>query len=184
MLCSLTLFVIGARCVAAPLQIAGAPIELAISEVAGGRTIRIDLLPLDSAGTPKPSPESTVFVPFAVTEALRARELEGPREIRLAKLKVEVRPQPLTVSVRRADGKLVQTVSVSADDGSVTFNTAAPVLGLGEGRQQFDRRGFYYPFVNGQTTFLATHGATIPVPWLIATDGWAMFVHNPPPAPA
>jgi hypothetical protein len=41
--------------------------------------------------------------------------------------------------------------------------------------------GFYYNFVNGQMTFLATHGATLPVPFLIGTDGWSMFIHNPPP---
>jgi alpha-glucosidase/alpha-D-xyloside xylohydrolase len=33
---------------------------------------------------------------------------------------------------------------------------------------------------NGQyAPWLATHGATIPVPFLIGTDGWAMFIHQP-----
>lgn len=179
---TITVLVMCAPCAAAPMQIAGTPIEVSFSEVSGGRTVRIDLLPLDAAGRPKPSPESTVFVPVEAVEKLRTREISGPTEIKLTKLTVELRPQPLTLSLRRADGKLVQAVSVGADDGSLTFDTRGSVLGLGEGRQQFDRRGFYYPFVNGQTTFLATHSATIPVPWLIGTDGWAMFVHNPPPA--
>src|SRR5260370_41908333 len=33
---------------------------------------------------------------------------------------------------------------------------------------------------NGQLApLLATHGATIPVPFLIGTDSWALFVHRP-----
>src|SRR5262249_49024356 len=65
-------------------------------------------------------------------------------------------------------------------DGSMTFRTAAPVLGLGEGGPQFDRRGAYHRLVNGQVApLLATHGGTIPVPFLLGTDGWALFVHSP-----
>jgi alpha-glucosidase/alpha-D-xyloside xylohydrolase len=34
--------------------------------------------------------------------------------------------------------------------------------------------------INGQLSpMLATHGATIPVPFLIGTDGWALFIHQP-----
>jgi alpha-glucosidase/alpha-D-xyloside xylohydrolase len=34
--------------------------------------------------------------------------------------------------------------------------------------------------VNGQIApWLATHGGTIPVPFLIGTEGWALFVHGP-----
>jgi alpha-glucosidase (family GH31 glycosyl hydrolase) len=54
------------------------------------------------------------------------------------------------------------------------------VLGLGEGATQFDRRGTNFLMLNGQRApFLATHGGTIPVPFLIGTDGWALFVHRP-----
>jgi alpha-glucosidase/alpha-D-xyloside xylohydrolase len=74
----------------------------------------------------------------------------------------------------------VQVLSFDANDGSIVFRTGAPVFGLGGGRQQFDRRGFYYDFVNGQGQLLATHGATVPVPFLLGADGWAMFIHNPP----
>ena len=37
---------------------------------------------------------------------------------------------------------------------------------------------------NGQNTLLATNGATVPVPFLIGADGWAIFIHHPPVAPA
>src|SRR4030095_7168461 len=56
----------------------------------------------------------------------------------------------------------------------------APVVGRVEGAEQFDRRGAFYPMLNGQRApFLATHGGTIPVPFLIGTDGWALFFYQP-----
>jgi alpha-glucosidase/alpha-D-xyloside xylohydrolase len=76
----------------------------------------------------------------------------------------------------------VQQLEFNDSDGtnSFSFHTDAPVFGLGEGEQQFDRRGHYYQMRNGQMApWLATHGATIPVPFLIGADGWAMFVHRP-----
>src|SRR5688572_12936951 len=168
---------------AEPLRVAGNPIEVVVSEVAAGRAVRVELLPLDGDGKPKPSPESTVLVGFETTERLRLRELDGPKEAKAGRMKVTLTANPLTVRVSKADGAVVQEFKVREEDGSLVFRTEAPVFGLGEGRQQFDRRGFYYNFVNGQTTFLATHSATIPVPFLIGADGWSMFVHNPPPPP-
>ena len=58
----------------------------------------------------------------------------------------------------------MQELTIADADGSVAFRTAAPVLGLGEGGPQFDRRGEYYRLVNGQISpLLATHGGTIRV---------------------
>src|SRR5262245_17304143 len=133
---------------AAPLHIAGGPVELALSEVDGGRTARIDLLPLDEQGKARSTPESTVFAPVQSTERLRIRDLDGARDVVVGRLKVSIRSQPLTLTVARADGRLVQELVIDEKDGSIIFRTEAPVFGLGEGRQQFDRRGFYYNFVN------------------------------------
>ena len=166
----------------AAIQINKTPVELMIAQVSE-RTVRLTLAPLDEQGRPRPDPASTVLAPFESVEKLRIRELPAARDVQAGRLQIRVEPQPLTVTVRRADGRVVQQLTVDENDGSVTFRTEAPVFGLGEGRQQFDRRGFFYNFVNGQTTFLATHSATIPVPFLIGADGWSMFIHNPPPAP-
>ena len=55
------------------------------------------------------------------------------------------------------------------------------MLGLGEGGLQFDRRGHLYPLQNGESApSLATDGARILVPFLIGTEGWALFVPEPP----
>jgi alpha-glucosidase/alpha-D-xyloside xylohydrolase len=149
----------------------------------GERTVRLTVAPLDEQGRPRPDPASTVLVPFDSVEKLRVRELAAAEDVQAGRLRIRVERSPLTVTIRRADGRVVQQLTIDENDGSVGFRTEAPVFGLGEGRQQFDRRGFFYSFVNGQTTFLATHSATIPVPFLIGVDGWSMFIHNPPPAP-
>ena len=163
-----------------PIRVGGAPRELTIHSI-GERTLRIGLAPLDGDGKPVPSPATAVFVPCESVERLRVRDLPAARTIDAGAIRVAIKPQPLTIAVTRAaDGRVVQALSFDAGDGSIVFRTEAPVFGLGEGRQQFDRRGFYYDFINGQGQLLATHGATAPVPFLLGVDGWAMFIHNPP----
>src|SRR5437867_7103343 len=163
------------------LQFAGARAELVINEVSE-HTLRVTLSPLDEHARPSPAPQSAVLIPFSSKVALRAQELVAERSLRIGKLHVIVKAEPLTISVRGANGKLVQELVFTDSDGtnSVSFRTDAPVLGLGEGANQFDRHGQFYRMINGQIApFLVTHGATIPVPFLIGTDGWALFVYQP-----
>src|SRR5688500_1284507 len=115
--------------------------ELTISEISE-RTLRLQFSRLDERGNPHPPMSSTVLVPFVSTEKLRTRELATEKEIRAGQLRVAIRPRPLTVSVHRANGQWVQELTF--EDGTnqaVVFRTEAPVFGLGEGAQQFDRRG-------------------------------------------
>jgi alpha-glucosidase/alpha-D-xyloside xylohydrolase len=160
---------------------AGQPSELVISEVSE-HTLRVTLSPLDEQEQPRREPRSAVLVPFPSKVVLRTRELVGERKLRVGKLQVAIKPEPLTISVRTANGKLVQELVFADSSGtnSVSFHTDAPVLGLGEGANQFDRRAQFYRMISGQIApFLGTHGATIPVPFLIGTDGWALFVYQP-----
>src|SRR5262245_58002935 len=160
------------------IQFREGPAELSISAVSQ-RTVKILLTPLDEKGQLQQGAPSTVLVEQKLEEKLRCRELTGPKKINSGKLQVQIKLDPLSVTVLGPSGKLVQELIVGAD-GSVTFRTEAPVLGLGEGGQQFDRRGTYHRLVNGQVSpCLATHGGTIRVPFLIGTDGWALFVHRP-----
>jgi alpha-glucosidase/alpha-D-xyloside xylohydrolase len=102
------------------------------------------------------------------------------KEFRAGELHVVVRTNPLTISLRGKHGKLVQELTFAGGgSNTIAFRTEAPVFGLGEGGPQFDRRGSLYRMINGQLTLLATHGATIPIPFLIGADGWAMFVQSP-----
>jgi alpha-glucosidase/alpha-D-xyloside xylohydrolase len=162
------------------LRRAGEPAELSIQEISE-RTIRIELAPLDERGVPRAEAASSDLVPFPSQEKLRIRELGSSKEIRAGKLRVRVDPNPLTISLRSSDGSQVQTLSFETSTNTAfSFRTDSPVLGMGEGEQQLDRRGKLYPMINGQLSpMLATHGATIPVPFLIGTDGWALFVQEP-----
>src|SRR5439155_24360029 len=55
-----------------------------------------------------------------------------------------------------------------------------PLLGLGEGGPQFDRRGSIDRMRSGQGGYqLRTHGGRVPVQWIVGTGGWAMFIHQP-----
>ena len=60
---------------AAPIQIAGNPVELVVSSVGGGKTARIELVPLDSTGKALPAPSSLALVEFPATEKLRTRDM-------------------------------------------------------------------------------------------------------------
>src|SRR5438067_4509561 len=143
-----------AACLIAPTQAAAGPLrhgespaELSVATVSD-RTIRITLAPLDEAGRPRPGPASTALVELKPEEKLRVRELAEPREVEVGKLRGRVTPSPLTIAVRGPGGAVVQELLVSEADGSVTFRTPAPVLGLGEGGAQFDRRGHLHRLLN------------------------------------
>ena len=163
------------------IQFGGVPVELTISQVSE-RTVHLQLSPLDQRDQPPTDSTSAVFVAFSANEKLRVRELAGENELRVGQFRLTIQPQPLTIALRRADGTLVQELAFDSEgaSNSIAFQTLAPLLGLGEGGPQFDRRNHTYPMHNGErTASLATDGARILVPFLIGTDGWALFVSEP-----
>jgi alpha-glucosidase/alpha-D-xyloside xylohydrolase len=167
---------------AGPLRSGESPAELSVATV-GDRTLRLTLAPLDETGKPRPGPASTALVELKPETKLRVRELAEAKEVEAGKLRVRVSPNPLTIAVSGPGRTVVQELVVAEADGSVTFRTAAPVLGLGEGGAQSDRRGHLHRVLNGQVSPpqapLVTHGGTILSPFLIGTDGWALFFHRP-----
>ena len=96
-------------------------------------------------------------------------------------LRVRVTHDPLTIIVEKTDGRVVQKLRIDEASGSVTFPLGeGPVLGLGEGGPQFDRRGDVDQMRSGQGGYrLRTNGGRVPIQWLIGTSGWAMFIHHP-----
>src|SRR5262249_11589543 len=128
---------------AAPLRHSGNPAELTVSAV-GERTVRIVLAPLDGKGKARPAPPSTVPVGLKPELKWTVRGLSGPEEVSAGKLRVRLKPDPLTVSVRGPSGQRVQELTFAGADGSMSFRIGAPVLGMGEGAKQFDRRGALY----------------------------------------
>ncbi len=122
--------------------------------------------------------------------ALRIKPGESKAKEKVGNLFITVSANPLTVRVEDAKGRKVQELEFAETGGQISFLIGdGPVLGLGGGAQQFDRRGTIYqvrngqvsnlPNRNGQTEGLATLGGRIHVPFLIGTSGWAMFVGTP-----
>ncbi len=154
--------------------------ELTVGEVSD-QTVRIAFSPLDEHGRGNNSLPSAMLTPFPSQERLKIRELTKPREVRAGNLRLLLKPQPLTITITRRDGSLVQELVFGDNEetSSISFRTAAPVLGLGEGGDQFDRRGYNFPLINGQRYKLAELGTRIFSPFLIGTEGWAMFFSAP-----
>jgi alpha-glucosidase/alpha-D-xyloside xylohydrolase len=158
----------------------GVQAELVISEISE-KTLKIAAAPIDeSSGEARPAPPSSVTVELKPQEKLRRRALEAGEQVDVGKLRVEVAANPLTIAIRRANGQTVQTLTFDAAGDAISFRADAPVLGMGEGAQQFDRRGAQYDMRDGWGAWeRPTHGSWVAVPFLIGTDGWAMLVHHP-----
>jgi alpha-glucosidase (family GH31 glycosyl hydrolase) len=171
-----------ATAVATPISFAGTPAELAISEVSD-RTVRIQLSPLDEQQRPIPASSTTVLAPFPSVEKLRAREISAEHQCRVGALHVVIKPESLTVTLRRANGSLLQELTfdtLEKTNTSVTFRIASPIFGLGEGAQQFDRRGALYPMEPSWGGWnRPVLGSVVPSPFVVGTDGWALFAHRP-----
>ncbi len=101
--------------------------------------------------------------------------------IRLENLTLQFSPDPIAFTVRTVSGESIQRLTWDRASGALSFETGnSPLLGLGEGGPQFDRRGSTDPMISGQAGYkLATHGGRVPIPWIIGTSGWAMFFNQP-----
>jgi len=164
----------------ASILIAGRSIEITVTPVSP-YTIRLTLNAIENmAAKLIPDDGSLVQQNWAPPRA-RIRTLARLESIRLDNLTVRVGGDPLTINVEAKDGGLVQKLRIDQSTGALSFNLGdGPVLGLGEGGPQFDRRGSADQMRSGQGGYrLRTHGGRAPVPWLIGTGGWAMFIHQP-----
>jgi alpha-glucosidase (family GH31 glycosyl hydrolase) len=161
-----------------PVMIGGSPVDLALAALSDV-TLRITVLPARSAAALKELNDDPVLQVasrgqlFIVGQPHAAAITWGSRKIRVSAV-------PLTISIEADGGQPLQSFRID-DQGTVTFKGSnGPVFGLGEGGPQFDRRGSQYTTRNGQfAPQLATIGARLPIPWLISTDGWAIFFHQP-----
>lgn len=113
--------------------------------------------------------------------AVKLRTIARAQTVRAGNLRAAIEPDPLAVSIQTAAGEVVQRLRIDSATGAVSFTTGdSPLLGLGEGGPQFDRRGSTDRMRSGQGGYqLRTHGGRVPIPWIISTHGWAMFIRQP-----
>ena len=107
-------------------------------------------------------------------------EGEG-KEITVGNFRFTISWRPVSVSVANAKTGSIQRFEWDENSGALSFLTGArPLFGLGEGGPQYDRRGSTDEMRSGQGGYkLATHGGRVPIPWVIETEGWAIFFHQP-----
>jgi alpha-glucosidase (family GH31 glycosyl hydrolase) len=163
-----------------PLLVAGRAVELRIGTVSPW-TVRISIAPL-ADGVPEPIPEDGSLVQSSFGPAAVAlRRLAKAEHLRSGDLLVTASPDPLRVEIAAADGRVVQRLSLDQVGGRLRFLLGdGPLLGLGEGGPQFDRRGSTDAMQSGQGGYrLRTHGGRVPAQWLIGTGGWGLFIHHP-----
>jgi alpha-glucosidase/alpha-D-xyloside xylohydrolase len=164
------------------IRVAGVPVEVAIA-VSGEHSVRVSVIPIEN-GRPKPIPlDGSLARPSAAAAAPVAQIVSlsaTGKRVRCGAFTVSV-AAPLTVRVEAADGRLVQQLQIDGGTGACRFPIGgAPLLGLGQGGPQFDRRGSTDQMRSGQGGYrLRTHGGRMPVQWLVGTAGWAMFIHHP-----
>ena len=110
-----------------------------------------------------------------------ARQRQGGRPRR------QVRRESADIDVEGADLPVQEFTLDAAAPGISFLLPQGPLLGLGEGGAQFDRKGSTDQMRNGQVSSpntpsgyrLAMHGTRAPIQWLVGTDGWALFIHQP-----
>src|SRR5947209_2061465 len=163
-----------------PISVQSAPADITITPISE-HTVRVTVQRLrDGNPIPLPSDGAVVEREWG-TAATRIRSLDGPRTITSGELVVTLSPGPLTIRIAKKIGGIVQNLAVDATSAELSFNIAGGLLlGLGQGGPQFDRRGHVDSMVSGQGGYeLGTHGARVPVQFLIGTSGWGMFIHAP-----
>jgi len=144
-------------------------------------TARITALPFDGA---RLAPlDATGALEHSDIGSVVARGRDGGRlaRVRAGNLVIGVTDDPLVIHVRALDGRPIQQLTFDRSQPGMSFTLpSGPLLGLGEGGPQFDRKGSTDRMVNGSVGYrLATHGVRAPIQWLVGTDGWAMFIHQP-----
>ena len=154
--------------------------DIQISSVSA-HTLRLSLLPVDDGkASAIPTDGSLVKASWGAPAATLRAEWHA-QVVSVGNLIVHAVPEPLTFTIENKKGETVQRLAVDSETGVIQFQPGrSPIFGLGEGGPQFDRRGSLDKMISGQGGYkLETHGGRVPIPWIIGTEGWAMFFHQP-----
>jgi alpha-glucosidase/alpha-D-xyloside xylohydrolase len=171
----------------ASITTAGQPAQLDI-RAAGERSVRVTLKP--QTFTPDFPVHPAVVDRRYAAAAISLREVARPVERTIGTLRVAVKANPLTVTIRNTSGRLVQEL-IFEPDGNLSFALdGQPVLGMGEGGPrpapgspwreqpvQFDRRGALDTMEPRWQSDM--YGSRNPVAMLLGTGGWGLFVPTP-----
>lgn len=181
--CAVLLVPAGRREVPAGFRAAGRDVEILVLPVSE-HTLRLTIRPADlpEGGRPMAGFDDGSLLDAAWDAPVAKFGVpSSPPSVRAGNFSVSASTDPLTLAIRSSRGQLLQQLKVDRDSGVLSFSTgSSPLLGLGEGGPQFDRRGSTDAMRSGQGGYkLETHGGRVPIPWLVGTSGWAMYFHQP-----
>jgi alpha-glucosidase/alpha-D-xyloside xylohydrolase len=157
----------------------GEPFEIQVTSLSAP-AFRLSILPLKS-GMPSSIINDGSLVQESWGDPLAKLRTQPEKEIAAGNLKLKLSFHPVSIAVANEHGEQIQQFDWDHNSGTLAFLTGnAPLYGLGEGGPQFDRRGSADPMRSGQGGYkLGTHGGRVPIPWILSTSGWALFVHQP-----
>jgi alpha-glucosidase/alpha-D-xyloside xylohydrolase len=155
------------------------PVEIRVASLSA-YTFRLSVLPLNKGSVAKiPFDGSLVQDSWGAPVAqLRA---ETSDTIAVGNFRLKISLNPASIRVANEHGDVIQQFDWTPSTGVLSFLIGnSPLFGLGEGGPQFDRRGSTDTMRSGQGGYkLATHGGRVPIPWIMSTSGWAIFIHQP-----
>jgi alpha-glucosidase/alpha-D-xyloside xylohydrolase len=157
----------------------GKPAEIVVTPVSP-TAVRIQVLPL--SGVKRLTvPDDGGVMPTGVRVPGADRAADLTRSVQAGTLVVRFTLQPPAVHVETTAGVPVQRFTFDPRSSNVSFLLPkGPLLGLGQGGPQFDRKGSADRMRSGQAGYqLRTHGGRVPIQWLVGTDGWGVFIHHP-----
>ena len=162
------------------IRVIGRDVEVQLTSVTAN-TLRLTISPIVAGQVVEAPFDGSLVRNSWGAPLLKWRGEAAAPNVRCGELNVAISLDPLTFVISDAKGTKIQRLRVDHETGVLSFVTGdAPLLGLGEGGPQFDRRGSIDAMANGQGGYqLATHGARLAIPWIIGTSGWAMFIHQP-----
>jgi alpha-glucosidase/alpha-D-xyloside xylohydrolase len=161
-------------------RIAGRDIEIQIAPVSE-HTFRLTVFPLENGSPAAIADDGSLIQSAWGSPIAKLRAPLRAQTVKAGGVSIHIAPDPLSFTIQNAAGETVQQISIDRETALVTFHTgSAPILGLGEGGPQFDRRGQTFNNRSGQGGYqLRTFGGRVPIPFIIGSGGWAMFIHQP-----
>jgi alpha-glucosidase len=161
------------------LSVGSTPVELNVTAVSA-QTIRLTILPVLNGTAEQVQSDGSLVERESSPALAQIRSLSGVRVLRSGDLVISLSPRPLSIRIETQAGRVAQELTLD-QHSDLWFNLAGSSLfGLGQGGPQFDRRGDVDSMASGQGgNQLGTHGARVPIQFLIGSAGWGMFVHAP-----
>jgi alpha-glucosidase/alpha-D-xyloside xylohydrolase len=158
------------------ILVAGKRVEIVVSSISPS-TVRLTALPVELGRIP----DDDSLVRAAAGRIVARGRASSATPIRAGNLIVRITSAPSTINIQNTSGVEIQRLSLDTASPVIAFMLGkGPLLGLGEGGPQFDRKGILDRGRSGQGGYqLRTHGGRVPIQWLVSTDGWGMYIHQP-----